>query len=96
MHDIYMQQEKKKAEKIAGRATVDLVDDDPRIKVVLIMGAVNDNQLTIDQFRGRGWKLTGLQESSAWNFCCRIEKKQFHLSSALLLPGIIDDLHATF
>ena len=45
-----------KAEKIAGRATADLVDDDPRIKVVLIMGAVNDNQLTIDQFRGRGWK----------------------------------------
>jgi hypothetical protein len=56
VHDIYIKQEPNKLNAPNDGWSVDLIESDGRIKVVLI-GAVSGKSDLIDQFRARGWSV---------------------------------------
>lgn len=58
VHDIFVKQEISKAVSPATGWNIDLIENDTRIKVVLI-GLVSDKQQLIDQFKTKSWSVMG-------------------------------------
>jgi hypothetical protein len=87
VHDIFIKQEANRLNAPNDGWSVDLVESDNRIKVVLI-GAVSGKKKLIDQFRARGWSEMGEYKNLQYGTSVVVMKKPVaQLSSpATLLP----------